>query len=166
MHTLFFRLLMAVMIYTGIIAALSALHDYPQLRGQINKVRLHDREAEKRQWLMLFYLFNEAGSGLRYFLTGNERHLAHYPSPSHLFAARKKRARAGDWEMQMEVARMHYLGNGAPRDLAETLRWLHIARDNAPSEAHEKFVSEIIAQIAPDDSSGDSPATPPAASER
>ncbi|MCH9704751.1 MAG: hypothetical protein K0U15_01320 [Proteobacteria bacterium] len=87
-----FRIGRAVLIYSAIFLFLSALHDYPRVRTQMHKVRLHDTIAERRQWLTFFYFVNEAGSGIKFMLTGNERYFAYFPSPSHLQAARLARA--------------------------------------------------------------------------
>lgn len=86
------RLLRAALIYGVTLALLGAIHDYPQLRAHLHKSRTHDPIAEKRQWLALFYFVNEAGSGLKFLFTGDEKHMAHFPSPSHIAAARRAKA--------------------------------------------------------------------------
>ena len=157
MRSFILRSLAAAILYGSILALLGTVHDYPQLRAHLQKVRVHDATAERRQWLTLFYLVNEAGSGMKYFMSGNERYMVHYPSPSHLLAGRKARALAGEWEMQMQVARMYYFGEFAPQDLAESLHWLYLAHDNAPSPEQAKVVAELISQISQQISTQNSP---------
>lgn len=142
-----YRLFIAALVYALVFSALAALHDYPQLRRHMHKVRLHDPIAEQRQWLGLFYLVNEAGSGIKFFLTGNERYMAHYPSASHLLAARTARALGGDRDAQLLLARMYYRGESAPRDLAASLQWLRAARDSTASEAQRQEIGGIIERV-------------------
>ncbi len=63
---------------------LASIHDYPLTRQQINKIRIGDPVAVKRQWLQFFYFINEAGSGIKYKISGNPKHMRHYPSLEYL----------------------------------------------------------------------------------
>ena len=80
----FLRGCFAALIYLGIVLIFGALHDYPQFRAHIQQVREHREVAERRQWLNLFYFINEAGSGIKYTMTGNRRHMRHYPTTEYL----------------------------------------------------------------------------------
>ena len=141
------RFFAAALIYGTMFAALGALHDYPQLRKQMHKVRMHDAVAERRQWLVLFYLVNEAGSGIKFLFTGNERYMAHYPSPSHILAARTARAEGGNFDMQIEVARMHFFGQFAPRDMDRSMYWLERAEKIAATPAQTQRVAKLLEEV-------------------
>ena len=143
----FRRLLVAALLYAIVFSVLALFHDYPQLRAHLQKVRQHNSIAEQRQWLQLFYFVNEAGSGIKFFFSSNEKYMYHYPSPSHVLASRKAQALKGNWKMQMLVAHMHRNGEFAPKDLEESLRWLYLAREHAPSEKEAQAVEKIIKQV-------------------
>jgi len=115
------RLTVAVVLYLLLVGVFSLLHDYPQFRAQLNTLRQHNVVAKERLWLNVFYFINEAGSGLKFLLTANEKHMRHYPSPSHILAARLARAANGGWEDRMLVARMYYHGEYAPQNKEESL---------------------------------------------
>lgn len=148
--TMWKRFFLAAIIYTSTALVLLYMHDYPQFRAQLQKLRWHDPIAEKRQWLNTFYFINEAGSGIKFFLTGNEKHMAHFPSPSHLLASRQAKALAGDWEMQVAVARMYYFGEFIDKNHHEALRWLQIAYQNSPPSEQENLtaiIQEVTAEM-------------------
>lgn len=138
---------MALLIYSCLFGFFGILHDYPQLRQQMKKVRQHDPIAERRQWLTFFYLINEAGSGLKFLLTGNEKYMRDYPSHRYLLAQRTAQAQQGDWQVQMQVARMYYEGTGSERNLQQCLHWLYVARDHAATAQQRQITEEAIAFV-------------------
>ena len=137
------RLAFAGIIYALLISVFSSLHDYPQFRAQLQKLRDRDSISEERLWLNTFYFINEAGSGLKFFLTADEKHMRYYPSPSHILAARRGRAKNGNWEAQILVSRMYYFGDNAPRDIKESLFWLRAAHETAPPERKD-YIQHLI----------------------
>ena len=139
------RALSAVVIYAAVVWVLASVHDYPQFLGQLHQFRLGGEIAARRPWLNLFYFINEAGSGIKFLLTGNERHMRFYPSPGHLFASRLARAAGGDWRMQYDVGRMYFVGQGTEIDRREGMFWLRLALDNAPPAHHAKL-STLVAE--------------------
>ena len=142
----FFRFNVALFFYGLFFTALGVLHDYPQLRKNLHDLRHYDQRVAERQWLGLFYLVNEAGSGLKFLLTGDEYHLQHYPSPSHLLAARTARANNGDWQAQLQLARMHFAGEHTAKDNDQSLYWLQQAKLNAPAAQGVK-IDTLIKQV-------------------
>ena len=86
------RFLLTVAALSGAFLILDAVHDYPQTRLYINNLRNDDSTTKQRPWLLGFYFLNEAGSGLKFLITGKEKHMAHYPSPTHIVAARLEKA--------------------------------------------------------------------------
>lgn len=147
MPVFFRRFLAAALIYGLVFSFLATLHDYPQLRYQLHKTRLHDPATEKRQWLLFFYLINEAGSGLKFLLTGDERHMAYFPSASHILAAREAKALGGDFHMQIKVAKMHFRGEKTPRNLQKSLYWLRLARDTAPTPQQAQLAAQLLERV-------------------
>ncbi len=141
------RVFMAVAALSGVLFSVAAVHDYPATRNQINLIRAGDTEAARRPWIAMFYFINEAGSGVKFFITGNEKHMRHYPSVSHLQARRTARADAGDWRAQSSLARGFYYGeNGQERDAAAALHWLLRALQTAPEE-ERPHIARLIREL-------------------
>lgn len=125
------RLLMAAVALSGAAWALGVSHDFQLTRHRFEKMRQGDPETLRRPWLTRFFFINEAGSGLRFMLTGNPRHLDHYPSPRHILADRMNRAReSGDWKMHMQIAETLWMRG----DPAAALRWADAGAAFAPPE--------------------------------
>ena len=140
------RMLRAAVVLAGVLGAVAFVHDYPATRNQIDLIRSGEPEAAQRPWLAVFFFLNEAGNGLKFFLTGNEKHMRHYPSGSHLLARREARAKNGGWRAQMELARRYYSGDGAPKDEAAAALWLRRAHQNAPPK-HQPQIAEFLRQM-------------------
>ena len=135
------RLLMAAAALAGAASALNVSHDFQLTRHRFEKMRQGDPETLRRPWLTRFFFINEAGSGLRYMLTGNPRHLDHYPSPRHILADRMTRAReTGDWKQHMRIAETLWLQG----DPASALRWADVAADLAPEEHHALIAQYLV----------------------
>lgn len=148
------RLTVASAMYLLLIWVFSSLHDYPQFREQQQKLRKHDLIAQERPWLNLFYFVNEAGSGLKFILTGDEKHMQHFPSPSHILAARQARAASGDWRARLQLSRMYYFGEYAPQDHEMALYWLRAAHEAAAPERRGE-IQELITVIFDGDDHGE-----------
>lgn len=135
------RLLLAVVAYGITLGILTQVHDYPQLLNQLKLIRADDPIAVSRKWLVGFYFINEASSGIKFFLTGNERHFRFFPSGSHLLSHRISNE-AGDWQKQYTIARMYYCGElGIPHNRYQSLLWLDKSLANAPDNKQEDILS-------------------------
>ncbi len=88
------RMLRAAVVLAGVVFAVASVHDYPATRRQLDLIRTGDEIAQKRPWIVVFFFLNEAGNGVKFFLTGNEKHMAHYPSDSYM-EMRRRRAQNG-----------------------------------------------------------------------
>ena len=137
------RMCRAAVVLSGVLFATASVHDYPTTRRQIDLIRTGDSIAVQKPWIAVFFFLNEFGSGLKFFLTGNEKYMGHYPSASHLHAMHVARAENGGWEAQVEVARRYYFGEGAPQDGDAAMLWLRRALDNAPA-ANRPQIEKII----------------------
>ncbi len=122
------RLLVVAVATAGFAAVLGQIHDYPQTRQAISDFK----NGDGLLWLVGFYFVNEAGSGIKYELTGNERHLGYFPRTEGSGDGEDSRrdyqlalygARAGDWGEQVRVSHMLALGWGVETDLAGTVEW-------------------------------------------
>lgn len=134
----FFRLLMAAAALAGAAWALGVSHDFQLTRHRFEMMRQGDPETLRRPWLTRFFFLNEAGSGLRYMLTGNPRHLDHYPSPRHILADRMNRARElRDWKQHMQIAETLWMQG----DPAAALRWADASAQLAPPE-HQALLAQ------------------------
>lgn len=88
------RLIVASLSLAGVLLAAAVAHDYPVTRRQIDLIRSGDQNATERPWIAVFFFFNEAGSGLKYLLTGNEKHMRHYPTTAFIKEKRLARRKA------------------------------------------------------------------------
>ena len=137
------RLLMAAAALAGAASALNVSHDFQLTRHRFEKMRQGDDETLRRPWLTRFFFINEAGSGLRYMLTGNPRHLEHYPSPRHILADRMARAReTGDWKIHMRVAETLWLQENP----AAAILWADAAARLAPEE-HQALIAQYRVRL-------------------
>ncbi len=87
------RMLIASFALTGVLLTLGFAHDYPLTRRQIDLIRGGDVVAAERPWIATFYFLNEAGDGIKYMLTGDEKYMRHYPSEMYLLERRIARAK-------------------------------------------------------------------------
>ena len=85
------RMMLAAVILAGVVFSLAAVHDYPTTRNQISKIREGDENAVARPWIAVFFFFNEAGDGIKYWLTGNKKYMRHYPNAEYLRTLREER---------------------------------------------------------------------------
>ena len=137
------RFLLTVAALSGAFLILDAVHDYPQTRLYINNLRNDDSTTKQRPWLLGFYFLNEAGSGLKFLITGKEKHMAHYPSPTHIVAARLEKAENGDWQAQLLLAKMYHNGQYVPQSSGKTLYWLNASLQTAPPEQQASIATYI-----------------------
>lgn len=141
------RVVLATVAYTATLGILLQLHDYPQLLRQLALIRANDPIAVQRKWLVGFYFLNEAASGIKFFLTGNAKHFNYYPSGSHLLAHRIAHLQDGDWQMQLQIARMHYCGfAGLPYSSVQALAWLERAHAAAPA-AEQGNITRLLNNV-------------------
>ncbi|MDM5147570.1 SEL1-like repeat protein [Candidatus Persebacteraceae bacterium Df01] len=143
------RFFLATAVFSGTGLILSSVHDYPQTINQLRLIRIGDNIAVSRPWIALFYFLNEAGSGMKFLLTGNERHMDHFPSSSHIIANHIARAENGDWKEQIRLANRYHLGESVKRDDEKALYWLARAQQNAPLNKREK-IAKIIWRLRQD----------------
>lgn len=148
MLKILFRFNVALFFYGLVFTFFGAIHDYPQLRNIFADLRVYDERVSQRQWLGLFYFANEAGSGIKFFLTGDEYYLRHYPSSSHLLAARLTRAKSDDWQTQLQLAQMYLTGTHTAKDNNSGLYWLRQAKANAPDTDTEEKIELLIKKVA------------------
>ena len=138
------RVVLATVAYAATLGILLQLHDYPQLLRQLALIRANDPIAVQRKWLVGFYFLNEAASGIKFFLTGNAKHFNYYPSGSHLLAHRIAHLQDGDWQMQLQIARMHYCAfAGLPYSRAQAFAWLARAQAVAPAVEQDGIINII-----------------------
>ena len=151
-RTRLIRILMAAAALAGVASALNASHDFQLTRHRFEKMRQGDAETLRRPWLTRFFFINEAGSGLRFMLTGDPRHLNHYPSPRHILAGRMTRARqTGDWKQHMRIAETLWLQG----DPATALRWADASAELAPEE-HQALLAQYRVRLQDAVNQGDS----------
>ena len=150
---------MAALALAGCAVALDASHDFQVTRHRFEKMRQGDPETIKRPWLTRFFFLNEAASGLKFMITGDSRHLQHYPSPRHLLAARMSAAReSGDWKNHMRVAETLMFQN----DFNGALLWADEAARLAPVQ-HRPAVADYRKRIVQAQQNASAhPAIPPA----
>ncbi len=115
------------------------LHDYPQTLNFAVKAMRGDEGAQTRRWRGIFYFFNEAGSGIKFFVTGNEKYMAHFPSPSHIVASRTARAEGGDWQAQILLAQMYQNGEWVKQDDKKSRQWQTRARQTMPPNLRSQY---------------------------
>lgn len=84
MRLLAIRIFIAVFFFALLVGVLSQVHDYRQTQKQIQLERHNNPTAIERKWIKFFYFINEAGSGIKYTLTGNPKHMRFYPSKAYL----------------------------------------------------------------------------------
>ena len=134
----FMLLLVAVL---GFISLMTWVHDYPQTKQAIINYEFGDGLL----WVVAFYFVNEAGSGIKYELTGDLRHLGYFPridtdrtgrDPRRDFEIALYSAEQGDWEEQLRVSHLIALGWGEERNLAESARW-YLKSEKTAKEAGE-----------------------------
>lgn len=144
------RMLVAAVALGGLLTLLGTVHDYPQTRRQIEKIRSGDIVAVQRPWIASFFFFNEAGSGIKYFLTGNPEHMRHYPSNAYILSRLSKRAYGGEWRAQSTLARQLDAQFDSEQAKQKALMWMRRARGNAPVAEHaemSRFIHQLETQL-------------------
>lgn len=126
------RMLLAMVTLLFMVLAVSGLHDYSQTRYQLELIRHGNTIAVERPWIVMFYFFNEAGSGLKFLLTGNDKHMRSFPTDSYLYQKQLLRAHDNDWLAQVRVAHRYHNGAGVEQSDNISLYWLRQAVQNAP----------------------------------
>lgn len=116
------------------------VHDYPQTIHYYESAARGENARQFPRWRVVFSFFNEAGSGLKFLATNNEKYMIHFPSPSHIVASRTARAESGDWRAQMLMARMYARGEWVYMNKAESDKWLARAMTTMPEEYRKRFV--------------------------
>lgn len=131
MRSFAFSLLTVWLVAYAAFTVLISIHDYPQTREMM--VVVHEDKTYPR-FLHVFYMINEAGSGIKYAITGNPRHLRHFPTLEHLAERRKElfvlvhsRALQGDWCAQLLLSRLHAQGIGTNTSSKDAVRWYTLA---------------------------------------
>lgn len=138
------RMLIASLALAGVLAAIGFAHDYPQTRRQIDLIRHGNIIAVERPWIAVFFFLNEAGSGIKYMVTGNEKYMRHYPSAAYLLEQRLARANKKQW-LQWELLAMQYRrGDGVAQNNTLALAWMRRARDNAPAVGRARLAAVIL----------------------
>ena len=118
----------ALVAYAATIGVLASVHDYPQTIRAISEYRA-DPYA-RRPWLPFFYFVNEAGSGIKYELTGDARHFRHFPSPRYSrdrFYQAKTEAENGAMTSQLRLGYYYLRGSGVARDARRAAFWASVA---------------------------------------
>lgn len=135
------RVLLQAVAVALFVVALGWVHDYPQTKQAISN---YD-SGDDLLWKVSFFFVNEAGSGIKYELTGDKRHLGHFPRMDADRSGREARrvfetalfaARMGDWEEQLRVGHLFALGWGTDKNLDATLRW-YLASERTAKDAGE-----------------------------
>jgi hypothetical protein len=134
----------------GTMGILLRMHDYPQTVQSLVEVK---EGRSYSSFLPVFYFFNEAGSGLKYSLTGNPRHFRFFPT---LEFIREKRlefigrmltnAVAGNWCAQLKVSSLYAGAKGYELDSEKANRWFTLAYIRAqeqPAPEAGLFIHEL-----------------------
>ena len=123
------KIALALTVALGFGAILHSVHDYPQTRH----VAVGFAAGERPGWQVAFYFLNEAGAGLRYAVTGNTRHMHHFPSEKFLreaFRADFDRLRTlayqGGISAQIRLAEMYRSGIGVMPDGERASFWFAV----------------------------------------
>lgn len=136
LRLLLFRLLICTVASAGFIAVLSQVHDY---RG--TRQAYYDFvNGDGLGWVIFFNFINEASSGIKYAITGNERHLGYFPrsdittdsvDPNQEYREILAAAKGGSWQAQLQMSHIYALGWGRPVDTAHASEWYLQAEDRA-----------------------------------
>ena len=136
LRVLFLRFAILAVAATGFLAILMWVHDYPQTRQAISNYHFSDGML----WFVMFYFINEAGSGIKYEITGDKSHLVHYPRMDLDRTGRSSRrdfelamygAKNGDWQEQLRVSHLYALGWGVEKNLGDSILWYQTAKETA-----------------------------------
>ena len=141
------RLAIVIVTALGFITVLKDIHDYPQTRHAISNYEYGDGLL----WVVMFYFVNEAGSGIKYALTGNERHFDHYPRMSidtnTVTASREYEialfeSQRGDWREQVRLSHLLSLGWGIPQDIQTAVHWYRVSELTARNQdEHDQWLA-------------------------
>lgn len=128
LRLLILRLAICVTASAGLIVILTQVHDYSQTR----QAYFDYLNGDGLVWVIGFYFINEAGSGIKYAITGNERHLGYFPrsdivtaagDPERSYREATVGAAAGDWQAQLQVSHFHAIGWGRAVDNEQAKNW-------------------------------------------
>lgn len=118
----------SIVAYAAAIGVLAVAHDYPQTIRAISEQRADP--YGRRPWLPFFYFVNEAGSGIKYELTGDPRHFRHFPSSRYFrdrFYRDKEGAENGALASQLRLGYYYMRGSGVARDYQRAAFWASVA---------------------------------------
>ena len=113
------------------------LHDYRQTRQAL----LEYKNNTNILFPVIFYFINEAGSGIKYAFTHNERHLAYFPitdndsgsaSSSEIeYELAVINATNNDWREQVRLSHILALGWGTKINIVKALEWYFTSKETA-----------------------------------
>jgi hypothetical protein len=80
-----YKAALLITVLAAFFGALYAVHDYPKTNAHIamawhNAPLAPGFDSRPAWWTPVFYFFNEAGSGIKYTVTGDEKYLQHFPT--------------------------------------------------------------------------------------
>ena len=119
------RIMLLATAGAGFIYLLLQVHDFPQTRQTFYA---YDA-GELPLWQVTFYFINEAGSGIRYALTGDSKHLAYFPRGGtsavgeDYFHTLLFEANSGDWSAQVQLSHLLALGWGVEQNKPRAVEW-------------------------------------------
>ena len=137
------RMLVAFFALAGVLTVVGYAHDYPLTRRQVDLIRSGDAIAANRPWIAVFFFLNEAGDGMKYMLTGNEKYMRHYPSTAYLLERQRARAENNRWRQQEWLAMRYRSGDGVLQNDALALSLMRRARKNAPADGRARLAAVI-----------------------
>ncbi len=109
----------------GFLYVIASVHDFPQTRQAY-----YDYNSDLLPlWQVIFYFVNEAGSGIRYTLTGDPKYLAYFPTSTgdydyqDDFHALLYEANQDSWQAQLQLSHLLALGWGVEQDKMRAVQW-------------------------------------------
>ena len=147
LRTLIIRTIILSLTTFLFVATLSRVHDYSQTRQAIADYHSGDYPL----WTIIFYLFNEAGSGVKFALTGDQKHMRYFPRKDNAAGGRYSLrdyelallgSQQGDWREQLHLSHLIAIGWGTQVDMAEALHWYEeskrVAEENGEGSEWQK----------------------------
>lgn len=148
LRVLFFRFLVVAVSGAGFAFVLGQVHDYPQTRQAINDYE----HGDGLFWVIAFYFVNEAGSGIKYEITGDADHFGYFPrsdidrtgiAPRRQYDLALLNATQGDWREQLRLSHFLVLGWGVDLDPMEAARWYAVSEQRAKELGeHEQWLDD------------------------
>ena len=142
-NSLVARMLIASLALAGVLIVLGFAHDYSATRAQIDLIRQGDQRSVERPWIAAFYFLNEAGDGMKYMLTGNDKYMWHYPTAAYLLERELQNADRNRWRIMEHLAIRYRNGDGVLQNNAIALHWLRRTRETAPAAEHARLAAAI-----------------------